>query len=268
MPITSTTVCQDFHDILGDRVWSDPHAAHDPRLLQWLVALGFKKIYTAFSTATPGTALAESSAWAPSQRADFQVAREEFMSYFSGNKTIRTYWDARECPVLLAPEKNEAQDLFVAKVQRDCLEVFLAIEQGNTDYKERQFGILSHLPRVPLDQDYTPDESLALHFYDIPLLHIGLWAFIDQIQVTVAPYKIQTSTGYKNPKPTQLEHHGVLMIISGENTKALQLVKDAHAQTWLSTESYVGQINWGCMRQSLDHLEYKMSKTERHSRGG
>jgi hypothetical protein len=137
--------------------------------------------------------------------------------------------------------------MFITKVQKDLMELHLATKLGLEGAGWR-FGILVNAARFPFVQGVGKEDFwLGMHMCHMDFFHVGLWPFIDELQFVTPPKHMQVGVGWTAPKAAQVcRYHGVL-IFSGSNTKAQELLDYAHKDTNLPTS----QEKWGGSQDGL-----------------
>ena len=168
---------------------------------------------------------------------------------------------------MVAPERMDCLPTLVAKLQRDLMELHtttLFDRTGTTTSKDWKFGLLINVPKFPVSSDgKTEDIALGLNFVKNEWLEMPLWPFIDNIVFLKQLKDLQLSAGWNTYQAVKVTRYFGVIIMSGENPTAIQMVRNAHGQVWLSNNDNIHKIKWGTLRMDLHHLEsHKMKQKQ------
>jgi len=217
-------------------------------------------LLTCFANPTPGTSLASQHQTVPNNKAPLMDAAFVWEDYFKRKVTLRELPQTHDGSVcMVAPERSEFMPMFITKVQKDLMELHSATKLGRAGSGWR-FGILVNAARFPfLHGCGREDFWLGMHMCHMDFFHVGLWPFIDELQFFTPPKHMQVGVGWTAPKAAQVcRYHGVL-IFSGSNTKAQELLDYAHKDIQLANSQNVWMEKWGTLRMDLDFLEKRMN---------
>jgi len=242
----------------ASRLKPDPFRAHDPEFLHFLKLMGYKCLITDFGPPGVGTSLRSSTLGPPGERLMFEDARDIYQQFWSGRMSLLQLLAQKGNTVLLAPEKMDLTPLLVYKLQRDLLELFQGIlaDPDNYQHRDFSFGLLVYVPRFPV-HNQVPLLRLGLMMTPNVFLDIGLWPFIREVVVFRPSHLVQYSESWTHPIPEEAQWYHALIVFSGDNDRALEMVRNANAGTWLDNQENTYQIGWGCLRQNVDYLEFK-----------
>jgi len=194
------------------------------------------------------------------QRMDLQQAKLTWEGYWKGETTLKELFSQHGNKLcMMAPERMDCLPTLVAKLQRDLFELHTATifdKTGTTTSRDWKFGLLINVHKFPVSSDgRTEDIALGLNFVKNEWLEMPLWPFIDNIVFLKQLKDLQLSAGWATNTPVKVTRYLGVIIMSGENTTAIQMVKDAHDGVWLSNNDNPHKIKWGTLRMDLHHLQ-------------
>ena len=88
---------------------------------------------------------------------------------------------------------------------------------------------------------------------------MGLWPFLHDVLVLRPPKAMQVGVGFNNPRPVQVNRFMCVIQCTGENTNALDMIKQANMGTNLNPKDHPYVVNWGTLRSDLEYLEKLMT---------
>lgn len=253
---------------MAGKIWADPCRSHDPLVLNWVAAaLEFDKLITCFGAPVDKmvNAIGE-QAVVCRERMDLQQAKNTWESFWQGQTTLKEIFLAHGNKVcMMAPERMDCLPTLVAKLQRDLMELHTTTifdKSGSSTSRDWKFGLLINVPKFPVCSDgKTEDIALGLNFVKNEWLEMPLWPFIDKIVFLKQLKDLQLSAGWNTQHAVKVTRYFGVIIMSGENQAAIQMVRNAHGQVWLSNNDNPHKIKWGTLRMDLHHLEsHKMKQ--------
>ena len=217
-------------------------------------------LLTCFANPTPGTPLASQHQTVPNNRAPLLDAANIWEDFFMGRITVRDLLHRNDGSVcLVAPERSEFTPMFITKVQKDLMEMHLATRLG-LEHPAWRFGILVNAARFPyVHKELKEDYWLGMHMCHMDFFHVGLWPFIDELNFFSPPKHMQVAIGWRAPRATQVCRYFGVLIFSGSNTRAQELLDYAHKDIHLANGQNVWMEKWGTLRMDLDFLEKRMN---------
>ena len=234
-----------------------------------VVGLGFRRLITCFDVPRDKrTNATGEQAAVCKERVDLQQAKIEWESFFRGTTTMRDLFREHGTHLcMVCPERTEALPTLVAKLQRELFELHQeAIWNPKKEgVKDWSLGLLINVAKFPfMRHENVENIALGLHMTKQEFMDIHLWPFIDKVLFLRPPKDLQVSSSFRNPTPIKVVRYFGVIIMTGDNTQALNMVENANKGVRLANSDHPHKVRWGAMRSDLNWLEKSIKEKSWH----